>query len=61
EKKATRRDNRGGRTNEGDAEVGESTEEKVVERAEESGERSSEAERAWETEIPPRHRRDVAT
>ncbi|KAJ1152569.1 hypothetical protein NDU88_005344 [Pleurodeles waltl] len=40
------------RTNEVDAELGKLKEEKDAERVEESSERSSEAERAWETEFP---------
>ncbi|KAJ1121985.1 hypothetical protein NDU88_000491 [Pleurodeles waltl] len=47
-----RRDRRGERTNKEDVELGESKEEEDVERAEESSKRSSEADRAWETEFP---------
>ncbi|KAJ1177295.1 hypothetical protein NDU88_002554 [Pleurodeles waltl] len=46
ERRALREDN------EEDVEVGQSTEEEEVEGAEESSERSSEAERTWEMEIP---------
>ncbi|KAJ1210552.1 hypothetical protein NDU88_005915 [Pleurodeles waltl] len=50
-----RRDERGEKTNEEDAEAGKSTEEEDVGRTEESGERSSEVERAWETEFAAKH------